>query len=57
MTIARVEALALEQFAPVPDVIERARNGDRGAFADLYDTHIDAVYRYVLYREIGRAHV
>lgn len=37
-------------WGPVPDVIDRARNGDRGAFAELYDTHIDSVYRYVLYR-------
>src|SRR6266508_4215264 len=37
-------------MGPVPDVIERARGGDRGAFAELYDTHVEAVYRYVLYR-------
>jgi RNA polymerase sigma-70 factor (ECF subfamily) len=37
-------------MGPVPDVIERARSGDRQAFAELYDTHVDAVYRYVLYR-------
>ena len=37
-------------MGPVPDVIERARSGDRSAFADLYDTHVDAVYRYILYR-------
>jgi RNA polymerase sigma-70 factor (ECF subfamily) len=37
-------------WGPVPDVIERARNGDRAAFAELYDTHVDSVYRYVLYR-------
>ena len=47
---AKVEALPLDQLAPVPDVIERARTGDRSAFAELYDTHCDAVYRYVLYR-------
>jgi RNA polymerase sigma-70 factor, ECF subfamily len=46
----KVEALPLEQLAPVPDVIERARTGDRAAFAELYDTHCDAVYRYILYR-------
>ena len=27
-----------------------ARNGDRAAFAELYDTHVDSVYRYLLYR-------
>jgi RNA polymerase sigma-70 factor (ECF subfamily) len=37
-------------MGPVPDVIERARSGDRSAFADLYDTHVEAVYRYILYR-------
>jgi RNA polymerase sigma-70 factor (ECF subfamily) len=37
-------------FGPVPDVIERARSGDRAAFAELYDEHIDSVYRYLLYR-------
>lgn len=37
-------------FGPVPDVIERARGGDRGAFAELYDAHVDSVYRYLLYR-------
>lgn len=37
-------------WGPVPDVIERARTGDRSAFAELYDTHVDAVYRYLLYR-------
>ncbi len=45
-----VEAISLDQLAPIPDVIDRARGGDRGAFAELYDTHCDAVYRYVLYR-------
>ena len=37
-------------WGPVPDVIDRARNGDRSAFAELYDTHVDSVYRYLLYR-------
>jgi len=45
-----VEPLTIEQQVPVPDVIERARAGDRAAFAELYDAHADAVYRYVLYR-------
>ncbi len=34
----------------MPAVIDRARRGDRGAFAELYDEHVEAVYRYVLYR-------
>jgi RNA polymerase sigma-70 factor (ECF subfamily) len=41
---------AVDIFGPVPDVIERARTGDRAAFAELYDTHVDSVYRYLLYR-------
>jgi len=47
---AKVTALPLEALTPVPDVIERARSGDRSAFGELYDQHVDAVYRYVLYR-------
>src|SRR5919204_3941386 len=47
---AKVAALPLEALTPVPDVIERARSGDRSAFGELYDQHVDAVYRYVLYR-------
>jgi len=50
VTLVKVEALPLEQMAPIPDVIDRARGGDRGAFGELYDVHVDAVYRYVLYR-------
>jgi len=37
-------------WGPVPDVIERARSGDRAAFAELYDSFVDSVYRYLLYR-------
>lgn len=43
-------AQTIEAFGPVPDVIDRARNGDRAAFAELYDAHVDSVYRYLLYR-------
>ena len=54
VTVARAQAFAptyaLDAFGPVPDVIDRARNGDRVAFADLYDAHVDSVYRYLLYR-------
>ena len=55
-SLARVEALTpatvlgVDAFGPVPDVIDRARNGDRSAFAELYDTYVDSVYRYLLYR-------
>src|SRR5438552_10822829 len=37
-------------WGPVPDVIDRARGGDRAAFAELYDSYVDSVYRYLLYR-------
>ena len=56
MQIANLEAAALPvsegaiAWGPVPDVIDRARNGDRAAFAELYDMHVDSVYRYLLYR-------
>ena len=33
-----------------PDVITRARTGDRQAFAELYNEYVDRVYRYLLYR-------
>jgi RNA polymerase sigma-70 factor (ECF subfamily) len=51
---ARVAVLPVTDGAalwgPVPDVIDRARGGDRAAFAELYDTYVDSVYRYLLYR-------
>ena len=52
VTTANVQAVALplEGLAPIPDVIERARNGDVAAFGEIYDTHVDRVYRYLLYR-------
>jgi len=37
-------------MTPIPDVIERARNGDVAAFGEIYDTHVESVYRYLLYR-------
>jgi len=43
-------ALPLDAMTPIPDVIERARNGDVAAFGEIYDTHVDSVYRYLLYR-------
>jgi RNA polymerase sigma-70 factor (ECF subfamily) len=49
-TNMQAAALPLDTLAPIPDVIDRARNGDRVAFAELYDTHVDSVYRYLLYR-------
>ncbi|MGH2498843.1 MAG: sigma-70 family RNA polymerase sigma factor [Candidatus Limnocylindria bacterium] len=53
MAISAAQARVLptiDAFGPVPDVIDRARKGDRGAFAELYDDHVDSVYRYLLYR-------
>src|SRR3989337_130608 len=49
-TNVQAAALPLDALVPIPDVIDRARNGDRAAFAELYDTHVESVYRYVLYR-------
>ena len=43
-------ALPLDAMTPIPDIIERARNGDVAAFGEIYDTHVDSVYRYLLYR-------
>ena len=43
-------ALPLDAMTPIPDAIERARNGDVAAFGEIYDTHVDSVYRYLLYR-------
>jgi RNA polymerase sigma-70 factor, ECF subfamily len=37
----------------VVDVVDRAREGDPGAFAELYDLYVDRVYRFVLYRVSG----
>jgi len=37
-------------IGPVPDVIDRARKGDRAAFAEIYDLYVDNVYRYLIYR-------
>jgi len=56
LSAAHVETLtlaptnALDSFGPVPAVSDRARNGDKRAFAEPYDTHVDRVYRYLLYR-------
>lgn len=49
-TNVQAVALPLDALSPIPDVIDRARGGDRTAFGELYDTHVDSVYRYLLYR-------
>ena len=36
------------------DLIERARNGDRAAEREIYDGHVDRIYR-LAYRMCGRA--
>lgn len=37
----------------VINLVERAREGDGEAFAQLYDRYVDRVYRFVLYRVSG----
>jgi RNA polymerase sigma-70 factor (ECF subfamily) len=36
--------------APEEDLVRRAKAGDRQAFAEIYERHHGAVYRYILYR-------
>ena len=31
-------------------LLKRASQGDRQAFGDLYETHLDQIYRYIYYR-------
>ncbi len=55
MTVAQVSVqVPVHLRQPIvdeaPDVISRARGGDRQAFAELYDEYVDRVYRYLLYR-------
>ncbi len=51
MAIAQVSVQLRQPFVEeAPDVISRARTGNRDAFAELYDAYADRVYRYVLYR-------
>lgn len=53
---------ARTEFAPsegavgdedVVALVDRAREGDPDAFADLYDRYVDRVYRFILYRVSG----
>lgn len=46
------EGLAVGDVGVV-DVVERARDGQPEAFAELYDLYVDRVYRFVLYRVSG----
>jgi RNA polymerase sigma-70 factor (ECF subfamily) len=34
----------------IPKLIRRAKDGDPDAFAEIYDTHQPAIYRYICYR-------
>lgn len=38
---------------PPKTLVERAIDGDKGAFGMLYERHLDAIYRYVFFR-VGR---
>lgn len=35
---------------PPKNLVERAVDGDKGAFGMLYERHLDAIYRYVYFR-------
>src|ERR671922_431530 len=51
VTIAQISITIRQPVTDdAPDVITRARGGDREAFAELYDEYVDRVYRYLLYR-------
>ena len=50
MAVARISFAFRDTEGKAPDVIARARSGDREAFAELYDEHVDRVYRYLLSR-------
>ncbi|MEW2049738.1 sigma-70 family RNA polymerase sigma factor [Streptomyces sp. NPDC005476] len=45
---------ATEPAGPEPELVARARNGDREAFAALYDEHYRVVYRFLLIRTRNR---
>jgi len=36
------------------DLIQRAKNGDRKAFGDLYDQNFDKIYRHIYYRTLHK---
>jgi RNA polymerase sigma-70 factor (ECF subfamily) len=36
------------------DLIQRARQGDRSAFAELFDLYVDRVYEYIAYQVDGQ---
>ncbi len=43
-------AAAADRPADEQELAKRAAAGDRRAFAELYDRHVDAVYRYAFFR-------
>lgn len=50
--------LAMGDATPAPDthsweLIDRARDGDREAFAELYERYVDVVFRYAMHRVDG----
>ncbi|MFA5891816.1 MAG: sigma-70 family RNA polymerase sigma factor [Actinomycetota bacterium] len=58
MAITQAHAELTPSEGPAGDddvvaVVDRAREGDPEAFADLYDRYVDRVYRFVLYRVSG----
>ena len=57
--IAKSPALALAELTPIPDVIDRARGGDRVAFAELPQRWQIVLWRTAVDKdsniEVGRA--
>ncbi len=57
MIVASVGAMVVSLFSrvlgPRPDVLAAARSGDRKAIAEFYDSHVDGLYAFVLFR-VGR---
>jgi RNA polymerase sigma-70 factor (ECF subfamily) len=54
VTVARIPRQESAVEAPEPggtwELVRSAQEGDRGAFALLYDKYVDVVFRYVLFR-------
>ncbi|HEY0452216.1 sigma-70 family RNA polymerase sigma factor [Actinophytocola sp.] len=47
---AQVEGIPHQEPGGSWDLVHAAQEGDRSAFAELYDRYVDVVFRYVLFR-------